>query len=344
LNAASRGNLRLLLWMPALFALWANLHGGWLVGLGTLGLWSAGALLTGTMSWPWAVGGFALAAFGTLATPYGVGLWAFLWETVGLGRGDITEWQPLAAEPVLLIPWTAVASLSFVAWWRRRSAALPLLIPTAALGILSLRVSRLDGFFALTSVALLAPCFAAFGPERLPLSKRPTRADLATVGAVCVLALAAATFAMRGWAGCLTIPGPGSTESWAPDAESVTFLRTNPIQGRLLSYFSYGEMAIWHLAPKFRVSYDGRRETVFSEAVREAHLNFYSKTPDAGYANRVKADYIWLPRRLPVIDLLLKDGWIAIFGGTQSVVLARRAGMTYVQPPPWAGPRCFPGP
>ena len=208
---------------------------------------------------------------------------------------------------------------------------------------MALRVRRLEGFFVLTNVILLAPCFAALGPERLPLSRRPTRADIATVGAMCLAGLVATGVAVKSRAECLSVTGPDPEETWAPEAEAVMFLRNNPIQGRLLSYFDYGELAIWHLAPRLLVSYDGRRETVYSEAVQRAHQRFYSKAPDASYARRLGADYIWLPHRLTVISPLKQDGWIEIFRGERSVVLARAAG-NYTQPAPWTGPRCFPGP
>ena len=343
LNGSGRGRPRLLLWTPLLFALWANLHGGWIVGLGVLGLWSACALLAGTISWPWAVGGTLLGLLGTLVTPYGPELWSFLWETVGLGRADIAEWQPITGEPYLLIPWVATASMIVVAWHRRGWAALPLLIPAVVVGALALRVVRLGGFFALTNVMLLAPCFAALGPERLRLSRRPTRADMLTVGAMCLCGLVATGVAVKSRVGCVTFIGLDQKMSWAPEAEAITFLQSNPIEGRLLIFFDYGELAIWHLAPKLRVSYDGRRETVYSKVVQDAHLRFYSKSPDASYARLLKADYIWLPHLLPVIALLEQDGWVEIFRGSKSVVLARAAGR-YTQPAPWTGQRCFPGP
>ena len=344
LNEAGRGRNRALLWTPLVFAVWANVHGGWMVGLGVLGLWNAGMLLTRAISWPWAAGATLLSALGTLMTPYGLGLWRFLWETVGLGRADITEWQPLTFAPVLLVPWTAAAGLVALALWRRRWSALPLLVPALALAVGSFRVSRLDGFFALTSVMLLAPAFAGLGPERLPLSRRPTRGELALVIAMFAIGAAAVGSKAGNWAGCLAIPDPKQDDDWAPDAESVAFLRANPLRGRLLTYFTYGEAAIWHLAPRLAVSYDGRRETVYSERVRQAHLNFYSASPDASYPDHVKADYIWVPRRLAAVGLLTTGGWVAIFEGTQSVVLARKDGGPYVQPPPWVGRRCFPGP
>ena len=72
------------LW-PVVFALWANLHGGWLVGLGVVGAWSAGVVLDRRdlrLAAPLGALG-ALCAAATLLTPYGTGLWRFMWGTVG---------------------------------------------------------------------------------------------------------------------------------------------------------------------------------------------------------------------------------------------------------------------
>ena len=77
------------------------------------------------------------------------------------------------------------------------------------------------------------------------------------------------------------------------------------------------------------MSYDGRRETVYSETVQNAHDRFYSSKRDASYARLLKADYVWLPRELPVVAPLERDGWIAIFRGPRSVVLARRGGAVH---------------
>ena len=160
---------------------------------------------------------------------------------------------------------------------------------------------------------------------------------------MCLAGLVATGIAVGRSAGCVTLTNSALTTLWAPEAEAVTFLQRNALQGRLLNWFDYGEMAIWHLAPRLRVSYDGRRETVYSERVRAAHDRFYAGGDGARLAGLLKADYIWLPHRLPVIGLLERDGWVAIFRGSRSVVLAREAG-PYTQPTPWTGPRCFPGP
>jgi hypothetical protein len=341
LNAVARGRTRLLLWMPALFGVWANLHGGWLVGLGVLSLWSACRLLRRTLTWQWAVSAPGLALAGTLANPYGLGLWRLLWETVGLSRPDIVEWQPLVRAPFLWLPWLMAAALVAAAWRRRGVAASGAAVPVVALGVLALLVARLEGFFALAAVILLSPSFASLGPRQWPLSRLPTRAQVTVVGILCAMAIVTTGFSVMREGGCISFGGVG--ESWAPEAEAVRFLRDNPIEGRLLCYFNYGHLAIWHLSPRLRVSYDGRRETVYSEAVQSAHQRFYGSSSDASYARTLRADYVWLPNRLPVIEPLRRDGWVEIFRGPRSVVLARAAG-PYVQPAPSVGARCFPGP
>ena len=343
LNEVWRGRRRALLWMPLLFAVWANAHGGWIVGIGVLAAWAAGVAIAGRVPWAWAAGSVLMALAGSLATPYGTGLWRFLWATVGLGRADVTEWQPATADVAFLAAWAAAAALVPLAWRLGGRATLPLLLPAIVVGVAAFRVTRLGGFFTLTNVLLLAPCFAGRGPARLTLSRPPSARDLLVVGALCVAGLGATAAAVHGRIGCVTLAVPGPDEQWAPEAEAVLFLRDNPIRGRLLTYFDYGELAIWHLAPRVRVSYDGRRETVYSEGVQQAHQRFYSKTPDASYARQLEADYIWLPHRLAVVPLLERDGWVAIFRGARSIVLAREGG-AYTQPDPWTGPRCFPGP
>src|SRR5690606_15387227 len=80
--------LRLITW-PVLFVLWANLHGGWIVGLGVAAAWSAGRIIESN-DWRSALP-VGLSVIATLATPYGLDLWLFIWHTVGFDRGDIGE-------------------------------------------------------------------------------------------------------------------------------------------------------------------------------------------------------------------------------------------------------------
>ena len=51
----------------------------------------------------------------------------------------------------------------------------------------------------------------------------------------------------------------------APMEQRERFIRDHQLRGRMVTYFDWGEYAIWHLSPRVRVSLDGRRETVYSD-------------------------------------------------------------------------------
>lgn len=342
---STRGPVRLLLFVLPIFALWANLHGGWVAGLGVLGLWAAAAVIHRAIALRWAVAAGALALLGSLITPYGTGLWTFLWETVGLGRNDIEDWQPLWRSPSHLLPWLLTCATTVLALYyglRRKGSWTTLLsaMPVLAIGFLAVKVYRLEGFFALSAVMLLAPMYAGLGPEEWPLSRQPTRGETAAVAVMICAVLAAAGWAALRTTACLPLM---TNERSTPEPEAIRFIQANGLHGRLLTWFDYGEYAIWHVSPELRVSYDGRRETVYSDTVQKAHLRFYFSSTDASYARSIGADYVWLPLGLPVIPALEQDQWIPIYRGPRSVLLSKAPGR-YIYPGQRQGSRCFPGP
>ena len=91
-----------------------------------------------------------------------------------------------------------------------------------------------------------------------------------------------------------------------PEAEAVAFVRENNLHGRMITWFDWGEYAIWFGRPELRVSLDGRRETVYSEAVVDEQLAFArGDASAAGVAERYGADWIWLPTEAAVLPSLV---------------------------------------
>jgi hypothetical protein len=113
----------------------------------------------------------------------------------------------------------------------------------------------------------------------------------------------------------------------------------------MLTWFDYGEFAIWHFSPAVRVSMDGRRETVYSEDLRKRHWDIYANAPDAlAEVARLDPDFVWLPAKFGVVPRLEAAGWQPIFTGPRSVVLSRRPAVAIAAPAPASAPRTFPGP
>ena len=306
---------RRLWWLPPMFAAWVNLHGGWLVGLGVLSVWSAGRLLE-TRSWPWlwrlaTVCLCSVAA--TLVNPYGLELWRFMSTTVGVERADIVEWQSLTLLPILLLPWGLTSALALWAAWRAPRIRAARLGACGLLALMAFLVARLAGFYTLAVVVLLASRVSPDSPRRVETTAAmPLGAALLIGGFVVVLGLAVQGPALA----CLR-----SSAAVQLDPAAGAYLRANDLSGRLLVWFNWGEYAIWHLAPRLQVSMDGRRETVYSQSTIDAHIEFYRNGPTArSYLQELDPDYIWLPRELPVSSQLPSWGWQPLFETPDSIV------------------------
>ncbi len=316
------------LWLiPPLFALWVNLHGGWIVAGGVLAIWSVLTLPTAVSTREkgalFVIGALALA--GTLANPYGWGMWEFLRSTVGFGREEITDWQPLyrlgapyvAVWVLLVLP--AAAGL-FQSWrgqpeWRR-------LVVVVLLGVASLQVGRLLAFFAVAVVMLLGRDIARFLSARRQTAIAPGQQQRPPAAALAVV-VAAALIIGGAVAAASNVSCVRMGEEY-PEPEIVAMAKQRQVQGRLAVWFDWGEYAIWYFAPALRVSIDGWRETVYSDEMMQKHLNFYYVPASReGFLTELRPDHIWLRADLPVVPSLLADGWQPIYRGPRSVWLSR---------------------
>jgi hypothetical protein len=319
----AQSNARWLFTVPIIFGLWANLHGGWIVGGAVLVAWTAGLAARG--SWLAAARHVATgtaALLATLANPRGFGLLQFLYETVGLGRADIVDWQPVyVLGPAIWIPWLVTFVLSLVALRSiasRRPIEWERLLPIAVLAIGALQVNRLTAFFGLVTL------FAAGHHLSSPRAARP-RSSAANHSAAFVGAAVAAVvvaFSVRATAshmGCVRVD-----RSWTPQRGAIEYFQRQHLKGRLLVWFGWGQYALWHLTPDILVSIDGRRETAYSAALQRKHLNFYFDVAGSHtLPDELGADYIWIPRGLVVIHRLSSTGWHIAYEDTDSVVLSR---------------------
>jgi hypothetical protein len=347
LRETGRGRSRAIWYVPILFAAWVNLHGGWIVGLAALGVWMLGDAWQrrSSRSTLTLAGVAVLVLLATLANPFGLGLWRFVAETVRLDRPDITDWKPLLQLPpgILVVesilPLVAIAALvSGHAWRRVPSRDIAVL---ALLSVATFRVGRVDAFLqAAIAIFLAAPIIAFL--NRIDLSARLFRRPSAPVGAMALIV--AAYVAVAGFSSVRVIEVGGP---WIPDRAAAAFLRENRPGARVLTWFDWGEYALWQLSPSgIRVSMDGRRETVYSARVLRDHERFYQGDADmVDYPERIGADHVWLPSRLAIIGPLKRRGWLTLLDTGQSVVLGRGTGpiaVHAVTPP--SGSDVFPWP
>ena len=260
---------RYLMPLPPLFCLWANAHGGWVSGGATLAALLAPTAARATPRERIAIAATLLAAGAApILNPYGIGLYVFLAETLSVPRPEILEWQPVVyAGWDWMVLWLVTAAVGVYWFWRGywrwhpANAALILVFD-----VLAFQVARLIGFAALVTAVLLSangtrartasaapnPPAAPDVPDAPPLRTRRLSPVLVALVVVATCGSAAVTVSnLR----CLE-----DTEHWAVPAGDAAFLRQALPAGRLLTWFNWGQYAMWHLGPQVQVSFDGRRE------------------------------------------------------------------------------------
>jgi len=308
--------------IPVLLALWANLHGGWIVGLALLvgryagECWRRPRVITRAMTV------VAASVLMTLVNAYGIEIWRFLSRTVRLERSDITEWLPI---------WTGRSTHNLSGWLiasvvvavyaprvlRTRPEVLAIVV---GLGYAAQRVQRLVPLFILTTVLLLAPTICegmiSLKQPSAPIHTIPGRRAIEWFSLAVVVLLSLWTLGPR-----VTCIGPQPEES-RPDFAAAAALRNR--SGRLAVEFDWGEYAIWSFGPKLRVSLDGRREASYSERVlAEQREVAAGSAVGLNVLDRDRPEFVWMRRTrtnllsaLPAhayrIDILTDRSFIAV--------------------------------
>ena len=290
-------------WLPLLFLLWANVHGGWTFGIGVLLIHAIASRSVRTM------GVAAACVLATLVNPYGVQLWIAIAEAMSRGWADVSEWQPvwrLAAGADALVLWAIVLAAVAGAWRHARPAlwarAWILIALAAAAGS-----RRLTALAAVTAVLLFAPAWVS---TQEVIAVRWTSVRRRIAAGVLAVAAAAALMMIQPSLRCF----PPLPEWNAPEPEAVAFLRSTSVT-RLVPHFDFGEYAIFHLRDRMKVAMDNRRETVYSDAAVQENQRFTDGV-DPEYPDRVGADAVWWPAgQTTVIEGLERRGWVRRFEG-----------------------------
>lgn len=273
LDDYQRGRRGVLWCLPAVFLLWANLHGGFVLGLSILGLFACADLLGQNRSpRPWFV--LLASAAVTALNPYGPRLLLYVWNELGRAH-PISEWQraTFGAEHLAFFGMLVLflASLPFARDWRRHGWEVLL---TLGIGLLAVRHQRHTPVFAL---CVAAPLASQLENARQWVAQRSavsfSSASRRLLGAA-VIALAVTQL----WLTAMHYRHYGAQIFFNPMEYPVVAVRAmqqSGARGNIAVPLDWGEYVLWFLAPQVKVSLDGRFATVFPERVVEDNFNFF---------------------------------------------------------------------
>ncbi|MFZ0657794.1 MAG: hypothetical protein WAM05_03705 [Candidatus Binataceae bacterium] len=329
------------LWIAIpILALWANLHGGFLMGIvalaiyaGVSGLqdcWAEQGTRRGLMLSAIWVG--ALAA--TLATPYGLGTWNLLAHALAnpYTRSTLADWKPITHaiasagfSPVALMNYAAaiaiVLGLGVLCILRPAAIDLPLVAiaaTMAAAGYMSVRNLPLAVITAIVPLAyhlsLGADRRVGFSVHAISTEARPNLFGQSGLALLTLYVLFATGFFSR----TLRFDEP------YPNG-ALAFMDQHHLEGNILCSYGWGGYLIFHAGPQTRLFIDPRFDTVYPMSVIGDYLAFHYDQPGATNAlDRYPTSYVLIKPTLPAAGLMDSlPGWKLVYRDKDSLLYAR---------------------
>jgi MFS family permease len=321
-GAGHRRQWLALLGILAVFALWANLHGGFIAGLLLIGLVCVGAAIDRWRGLPGVpsirkvamLGGIGVLAVAviSIATPLGGAIWDYILSfrnaTISLAT---EEWGSVFGSPKAVV-YLAIA-LAFVAWTWLRSArprrATTLLV---ALGFIAFAA------FSLRNIVFVGPVLALLVAWSAP-NRAPTQLHLGK--GVAAFAAFAAVAAIGVW---VTILGPAEKDPHLRSAVVDYALAHPPSEGRIVAYAGVGSYILWR-SPNTPVVLNGWLEHFTADDLRGTYGILRGWTADLpATAKRLQAGAV-IAHVPQAIALLQKHGYVAEFTAPEGTYLVKRA-------------------
>ncbi|HVV17615.1 MAG TPA: hypothetical protein VHH90_10455 [Polyangia bacterium] len=321
--------------IPLLFVVWANVHGGVVLGAAML----AGASVAA--AWRWArtrapadrrrvrrLGMVvALAGLATCATPLGFGLFGFVWQsTARLYALRISEWRPTWPDDTAgAIFWAAAAGLTVLLVRRRRALAeapwpaWALVAATLALMGPAFRSLRNFAPFAVVAAPaatqLLGPSFRL----RLPIRRRVEAAaspDHPRINLAIFATLAAVALALVAGAYAVRFPWL----AWQPVGRG-TLAAVESCRAPLFNHYDDGGFLIW-FAPDRPVFVDSRQDPYPLPFMLDAIAVERGELPYQPLFAKWRIGCVFLKASSKMIDRLRAAGWQTRSMDAQWAVLA----------------------
>jgi hypothetical protein len=304
-------------WLPAIFVVWANCHGGVLLGLVIAGVALTAFTVVERSRWKLAAQVFAACLLAATATPLGLSFWTEIPKSLlRISLYPLDEWRrPGLLDIRMLSFWTIAAAFAAALVVKRakvrRASAAELTVYASAFVLLPMAASgiRHIGPFLMLAVPTLTLLLHA---ERVS----PVRATRPALNFAVMASAALGVAGTIAWAYANEIP----RLRWKPISDgALAALQQCP--DNLYNRYDEGGYLLW-FAPDRKVFIDGRQDPFSPELVLE-HIKM--ETGGGGHEqvfarHRIRCAY--LPRVSPTAASLSAAGWTTLYGDPQWLVLA----------------------
>jgi hypothetical protein len=280
------------LFIPLIFILWVNLHGGFAVGIVIL------FLIFIFKSWQnkkFELGYFGITLFSVILTfvnPYGPRIWWEIWQQISDGnlKWHIAEWSPGFFDTDIALLALFALSFSFLLRYKAKIGKIPVIIYLFLL-LMAVSALRQIPLWALSAVFVVSAAIKLlmaevgnnkYARERL---KKATKILFVIIFVVFVFEIITSILGVLGL----------SEQKYYPAKAVVYLSRQNFVNGNLFTLYDYGGYLIWKL-PNRKVFIDGRmpswrRDGIFPNESNYAFKDYLKMLGDEGYFMQMVEKY-----------------------------------------------------
>jgi hypothetical protein len=304
-------------WLPLIFLFWINVHGGFIVGLAALFAWLFFKTFFGLISrsqaekppaYFWLILLSCLAAL--VVNPYGMELPQFIFQVSTMARPDISEWLPLRLLYDHGPAWALVFVVGIASICLSKKPKDPSLILMWLLfAFAPLLAVRHVQFFGIATTVLIGEHLVDLWQARQSATRTSDKwavPDIIFVGASLITACLLFVFGIK-----FFVPPDFVATDDVPEGQAIALLKRAGAHGNMVVDFDWGGYAIWHLAPNVKVSFDGRREFVYSERATLANRVFtLGLGPWDAILQKFPVDIVLVKKDSPAFNLMKgKSDW-----------------------------------
>ena len=329
-SARLRQRWLILSWLLPVQILWCNFHGGFIAGIGLIGLYTIGEALLGRKYVPILVAGI-LAASVTLINPYGTKYWLYIFQAVFMHRPEINEWVSVIGAiqkdlyPLPVYLFSVMAVLSLVCYLlRRQRDYVDILVMVAVIFI---------GISHVRHTVFLGLVFGAYVPLllseqlRILTDRKPSlRMKSWIPGSVFVCLILLTHLLINPFRTPPLVPSFMITVSQSRyPVGALNWIMQKGLKGNILPFFDWGEFIIWHCYPDCLVAIDGRYETVYEDHVHREYFDFLFARPTWHvFLEKYPHEMILIHSRIKIADLMKQEkGWRIAYGDQESLLFIR---------------------
>jgi hypothetical protein len=283
------GKLATLILLPVIMLIWVNQHGGFIVGLGAIGIFILGRLVDSLIriiqqkrNWKEIIDKSTRALIITLLTctlvtllnPNGIRILAYPFQTVNDAslQQFNQEWASPDFHERTWIP-LAVMYLSLIGFGLKSNKPVSTtnILLVLVFGFMALSALKHVALFALVAIPVLADQISSVIPFNDQNRKNRFIRQFSLVvllGAIYLFVNTLVTFDQK--------QEIVTRERFPVDA--VNYMTENQINGRILNSYNWGGYMIWNLYPQYKVYIDGRCDMYGAEFVTH-YVDIYFAKP-----------------------------------------------------------------